>query len=144
MGTRPLNREVEKDDTRYIEEENVLKFYYVESLDDYWIGRRLETKYFAEYDEAMRGFVWRASRHLPWGKHIVDPSTAWKEYTYPSEPKEIPFMDWLEGFFRKHFTAIPEDWIEAYAKKLQEDNRPIMADEIRKMVVEWKVGKENG
>ena len=55
------------------------------------------------------------------------------------------YKDILDGVKEQETVkAIPEDWIEAYAKKLQEDDRPIMADEIRKMVVEWKVGKENG
>lgn len=45
------------------------------------------------------------SRHLPWGKRVTAPETAWKEYTYPTEPKEIPFMEWLKGFVRKHMNA---------------------------------------
>lgn len=42
------------------------------------------------------------------GKHVTAPETAWKEYTYPTEPKEIPFMEWLEGFIHKHMN---EGWI---------------------------------
>lgn len=82
-------------------EEDILKFYYVESLDDYWIGKRADTMYYAEWDD-LQGFVLMYSRYLPWGKHVVEPNTLWKEYTYPSEPKEIPFGKWIKGFLKKH------------------------------------------
>lgn len=87
-------------------EENVLKFYYCESEDDYYIGKRVQNMYYAKYGPG--GFTWFMSRYLPWGKHVTAPETAWKEYTYPTEPKEIPFMEWLEGFIRKHMN---EGWI---------------------------------
>lgn len=87
-----------------INEEDILKFYYVESLDDYWIGRRLDTMYYAEWHQEWKTFVWTHSRYLPWGEHVVAPHTAWKEHTYPSEPKEICFADWIVGFTRKYFT----------------------------------------
>ena len=37
------------------------------------------------------------SRYLPWGTD-----------GYPSEPKEIPFMEWIEGFISKHMN---DGWI---------------------------------
>lgn len=83
-------------------DEDVLKFYYVESLDDYWIGERLDTMYYAEWDFELQSFVWTHSKYLPWGEHVVAPNTLWKEYTYPSEPKEIPFAEWIKGFLKKH------------------------------------------
>ena len=84
------------------EEENELKFYYVESIDDYWVGRRLDNFYYANWHEGL-GFVWSHSRYLPWGEHIVDENTLWKEHTYPSEPIEIPFTEWIVGFVKKYF-----------------------------------------
>ena len=89
----------------YVKEEDVLKFYYVESLDDYWIGRRLDHFYYATWDRELQNFVWSKSRYLPWGEHVVAPDTLWKEHTYPSEPKEIPFADWLKGFYAKYSAA---------------------------------------
>ena len=85
-----------------IDDENELKFYYVESLDDYWVGRRLDYFYYANWHEGL-GFVWSHSRHLPWGEHIVDENALWKEHTYPSEPIEIPFTEWIVGFVKKYF-----------------------------------------
>ena len=92
-------------------EEDILKFYYCESEDDYYIGQRVQNMYYARYADG--GFVWFMSRHLPWREHVVAPETAWKEYTYPSEPKEIPFVKWIEGFIRKHMNdkAADDGWI---------------------------------
>ena len=70
-------------------EEDILKFYYCESEDDYYLGQRVQNMYYARYEPG--GFTWFMSRYLPWG-----------EGNYPSEPKEIPFMEWIEGFIRKH------------------------------------------
>lgn len=89
----------------YVKEEDVLKFYYVESEDDYWIGRRFDNFYYATWDRDLQNFVWSKSRYLPWGEHIVAPDTLWKEHTYPSEPKEIPLKDWLKGFYAKYFMS---------------------------------------
>lgn len=83
-----------------VSEEDELKFYYVESIDDYWIGRRLDNFYYAEW--VINSFVWTHSRYLPWGEHIVDENTLWKEHTYPSEPREIPFTEWIVGFMKKY------------------------------------------
>ena len=83
-----------------VKEEDVLKFYYCESKDDYYIGKRVGNFYYARYGET--GFEWFMSRYLPWGEHVVSPHTLWKEYTYPSEPKEIPFFEWLQGFLKKY------------------------------------------
>lgn len=88
-----------------VEEENILKFYYVRSIDEYWIGRRVDNFYYAEYDSKTRQWVWTHSRHLPWGEHIISTTSLWKEHTYPSKPEEIPFADWLQGFIRKHIAA---------------------------------------
>lgn len=83
------------------DEENELKFYYVESIDDYWVGRRLDNFYYANWHKGL-GFIWSHSRYLPWGEHIVDENTLWKEHTYPSEPIEIPFTEWVVGFVKKY------------------------------------------
>lgn len=87
-------------------EEDILKFYYCESEDDYYIGKRVQNMYYARYADG--GFTWFMSRYLPWGERVTAPETAWKEYTYPTEPKEIPFAEWLEGFIRKHMN---DEWI---------------------------------
>ena len=75
------------------------RFYYCESKDEYLIGARLDTFYYARWDGSS--FTWSMSRYLPWGKHVVAPETAWKEYTYPSEPKEIGMSEWFKGFLGK-------------------------------------------
>lgn len=80
-------------------EEDILKFYYVESLDEYWIGQRCGTRYYGKWTGNC--FTFTHSRYLPWGEHVVAPDTLWKEHTYPSEPKEIPFNEWLQGFLKK-------------------------------------------
>ena len=85
-----------------VEEENILKFYYVRSIDEYWIGQRIDNFYYAEYDPKRCQRVWTHSRYLPWGEHVVSPTSLWKEHTYPSEPEEIPFAEWLQGFIKKH------------------------------------------
>lgn len=85
------------------DDESELKFYYVESVDDYWVGRRLDNFYYANWHEGL-GFVWSHSRYLPWGEHIVDENTLWKEHTYPSEPIEIPFTEWIVGFYKKYLS----------------------------------------
>ena len=82
-----------------IAEEDVLKFYYCESEDKYLVGQRVDTLYYAEVKKT--GLCFRMSRYLPWGEHVVAPNTVWKEYTYPSEPKEIPFFEWLQGYIAK-------------------------------------------
>lgn len=82
-----------------VKEEDVLKFYYIESEDKYVVGRRVDTKYYAEVGKT--GLAFYMSRYLPWGEHVVDTTSAWKEHTYPSEPKEIPFFEWLQGFIKK-------------------------------------------
>lgn len=106
-------------------EEYILKFYHVESLDDYWIGKRLDTMYYAEWNFELQAFVWTYSKYLPWGEHVVAPDTLWKEYTYPSEPKEIPFAKWIKGFLKKHGREQQpcEDCLNrAEVKKNEKDN----------------------
>ncbi len=85
-----------------VPEEDVLKFYYVPSIDEYWLGQRSGNFYFAEYINGQ--WVWTHSRYLPWGEHIVAPDTIWKEHTYPAKPEEISFEEWLKGFARKNIT----------------------------------------
>ena len=82
-----------------INEEDVLKFYYCESEGKFLVGQRVDTRYYAEVCKTGLNFRW--SRHLPWGKHIIAPNTLWKEHTYPSEPKEIDFFDWLQGYIKR-------------------------------------------
>lgn len=82
-----------------VKEEGVLKFYYIESEDKYVVGRRIDNFYYGEVGKT--GLAFYMSRYLPWGEHVVAPDTLWKEHTYPSEPKEIPFFDWLQGFIKK-------------------------------------------
>lgn len=82
-----------------IAEEDVLKFYYCESEDKYLVGQRCDTRYYAEVGKT--GLCYRWSRYLHWGEHVVAPNTVWKEHTYPSEPKEIPFFEWLQGYVAK-------------------------------------------
>ena len=98
-----------------VKEEDVLKFYYCESEDDYYIGKRVENFYYARYGET--GFEWFMSRYLPWGEHVVKPNTLWKEHTFPSEPKEIPFFEWLQGFLRKYCGGTVEECREAREKQ---------------------------
>ena len=109
-----------------VKEEDVLKFYYCESKDDYYIGKRVGNFYYARYGET--GFEWFMSRYLPWGEHVVSPHTLWKEYTYPSEPKEIPFFEWLQGFIKRYCGGTVEECREAVekqkAKKCIIDSRP--------------------
>lgn len=124
---------IEELPTIEVSEENELKFYYVESIDDYWIGQRLDNFYYAEWNDRL-GFVWTHSRYLPWGEHVVAPDTLWKEHTYPSEPREIPFTEWIVGFMKKHSVVpnaeVSEDAISreymlrnlnGYGKDWQED-----------------------
>lgn len=98
-----------------VKEEDALKFYYCESENDYYIGKRVGNFYYARYGE--KGFEWFMSRYLPWGEHIVKPNTLWKEYTYPSEPKEIPFFEWLQGFAKKYCGGTVEECREAVEKQ---------------------------
>ena len=86
--------------SKKVNEEDVLKFYYCESLDKYLVGLRVGTMYYAEITE-LGDLSFFMSRYLPWGEHVKDPNTLWKEHTYPSEPKEIFFSDWLKGFMRQ-------------------------------------------
>ena len=87
-----------------VKEDDILKFYYCERKDKYYVGKRLDTMYYAEVMVYPNGEVclsYQMSRYLPWGEHIIDKNSAWEEYTYPSEPKEISFEEWLEGFLKQ-------------------------------------------
>nr|DAE27084.1 MAG TPA: zinc-ribbon domain protein [virus sp. ctah610] len=98
-----------------VREDEVLKFYYCESEDDYYIGKRMGNLYYARYGKT--GFEWFMSRYLPWGEHVVAPHTLWKENTYPAEPKEIPFFEWLQGFLKKYCGGTVEECREAVGKQ---------------------------
>lgn len=91
-----------------VKEEDILKFYYIESEDKYVVGQRVDTLYYAEVGKT--GLAFYMSRYLPWGEHVVAPDTLWKEHTYPSEPKEIPFFDWLQGFMKKEYGGTIEEF----------------------------------
>lgn len=95
----PINRLRELAQADKADEIGKYRFYYCESEDEYLIGARLDTFYYARWDGSS--FTWSMSRYLPWGKHVVAPETAWKEYTYPSEPKEIGMSEWFKGFLGK-------------------------------------------
>ena len=98
-----------------VNEEDALKFYYCESEDNYYIGKRVGNFYYAKYGET--GFEWFMSRYLPWGEHVIAPNTVWKEYTYPSEPKEIPFFEWLQGFIKRYCGGTVKECREAVEKQ---------------------------
>lgn len=83
-----------------IPEENVLKFYYYESRDQYLVGQRHDSFYYG-YITPFGDLTFYMSRYLPWGEHVVAPTTSWKEHTYPSEPVEIPFTEWLTGVMKQ-------------------------------------------
>lgn len=75
--------------SRMVNEEDVVKFYYCESEDDYFIGMRIDTFYYARYNG--KSWTWEMSRFLDWNKNGL-----------PSEPKELFFTFWLEGFLKKY------------------------------------------
>ena len=83
-----------------VPEEDVLKFYYCESLDQYLIGKRVDNFYYAEITPTG-DFAYSMSRYLPWDQRVKDPNTAWKTYTFPSEPVELHFTDWLRGLMKQ-------------------------------------------
>lgn len=96
-------------------EEDALKFYYCESEDDYYIGKRVGNFYYARYGKT--GFTWFMSRYLPWGEHVIAPNTLWKEHIYPSEPKEMPFFEWLQGFIKRYCGGTVEECRESVEKQ---------------------------
>ena len=96
-------------------EEDILKFYYCDSEDSYLVGLRIGNYYYAHYIDGR--WVFDMSRHLPWGEHVVDDTSAWKEHTYPSEPKEINFSEWLNGFIKKECGGTPEECRAAAEKQ---------------------------
>jgi len=83
-----------------ISSDDVLKFYYCRSLDEYMIGQTVGDKYYAVYDPKSKSFTWRYSKHLPWGKTISLYAT--NDFTYPSEPEEMDFCKWLQRFIFKY------------------------------------------
>lgn len=88
--------------SKKVNEEDVLKFYYCESRDEYYVGRRCDTMYYATVSPDTFVKTFCMSRYLPWGEHVVAPNTLWKEHTYPSEPREIAFSEWLQGWVEKY------------------------------------------
>ena len=103
-------------------EEDILKFYYCDSEDSYLVGLRIGNFYYAHYIDGR--WVFDMPRHLPWGEHVVDDTSAWKEHTYPSEPKEINFSEFLNGFIKKECGGTPEECRAAVEK--QKAKKPIM------------------
>ena len=89
---------------RLNDEPPAYKFYYCESEDSYLLGYRVGNFYYAHWHDGI-GFVFDMSRYLPWGEHVVAPHTAWKEHTYPSEPKEIDSSEWFKGFLAQQLSA---------------------------------------
>lgn len=86
------------------EQGRLVKFYHCESLNEYYIGKRCGNFYYAKAGIQSNGDIclyYKWSRYLPWGEHIVDELSLWKGYTYPSEPKEISFEEWLKGWLRE-------------------------------------------
>lgn len=118
-------------------EENILKFYYCDSEDSYLVGLRIDNFYYAHYIDGR--WVFDMSRHLPWGEHVVDDTSAWKEHTYPSEPKEINFSEWLNGFIKKECGGTPEECMAA-VEKLRAKKPIIKYKQTQDCVteVEWK------
>ena len=108
---------------RLNDEPPAYKFYYCESENSYLLGRRMDTMYYAHWYDGY-GFVWDMSRYLPWGEHVVALHTAWKEHTYPSEPKEIDSSEWFKGFLAQRLSASQRREQEA--------------------VEDWKIYEENG
>ena len=49
---------------------------------------------------------------------------------------------WAEIDAAETVEAIPLDWIESYAQMMVDDDRPIFAENILKMVDEWKQEQE--
>lgn len=80
-----------EDVSQRIKEEEILKFYYCESKDEYYVGRRTGSMYYAIVDPKTFDLTFFMSRYLPWG-----------ENEYPSEPKEISFSEWLKGWVDKY------------------------------------------
>ncbi len=107
------------------EEEKILKFYYCDTEDSYLLGRRVGNFYYAHYCNGH--WVFDMSRYLPWGKHVVEEGSLWKECTYPSEPKEIDFHEWLDGFIKKECGGTLEECRAAVEKQKAKkviDNTP--------------------
>ena len=85
--------------SKRVNEEDILKFYYCESEDLYLVGQRHDTMYYGKVDKS--GITFFMSRYLPWGQHVEGENSVWNGYTYPSEPKEIPFTEWLIGYIKQ-------------------------------------------
>ncbi len=100
--------------SKRIDEEHVLKFYYDESNDYYLVGQRVSTLYYAQVSECSNGFSLNfvLPKDLPWGEHVINPNTLWREFTYPSEPKEIAFTEWLNGFLKQRKNMYSKGYIE--------------------------------
>lgn len=99
-------------------EENILKFYYCNSEDSYLVGLRVGNFYYAHYLDGS--WVFDMSRYLPWSEHVKQEFATWKEHTYPSEPREINFSEWLKGFVKKECGGTPEEcraWKEKQSAK---------------------------
>lgn len=104
----------------HFDDESQIKFYYCESENSYLIGERVGNFYYAHWYHGI-GFAFDMSRYLPWGEHIIDDKTVWKEHTYPSEPIEIDFNTWIKGF----------------VKMIENDNPPLKFEEIHEGMWVW-------
>lgn len=85
------------------DDESILRFYYCESLDSYMIGKRVDNFFYAQWTEGYQAFVFRWSRYLEWGKTDIN------GYTFPSEPREIEFNEWIKGFMQQRVRKAFED-----------------------------------
>ena len=78
-----------------------IRFYYQGDTGRYLVGLRSDTMYYAE--PTLTGWSLCSSRYLPWGETI-------EGYTYPQEPKEVEFREWMYG--------IIENISDQYLKRL--------------------------
>jgi hypothetical protein len=83
-----------------------IRFYHQEDTGKYLVGLRSDTMYYAE--PTLTGWSLCSSRYLPWGKTV-------EGYTYPQEPKEVEFREWMYG--------IIENISDQYLKRLDNLSR---------------------
>lgn len=82
-----------------------IKFYYCDSNGKHYIGKDCDDRYYAEvmfYPSGEIVLSYGMSRYLPWGKTI-------NGYTYPSEPREICFEEYMAWFLDKLRVSTPID-----------------------------------
>lgn len=69
-------------------ENQPIKFYYDENIQEYVIGYRSGNMYYTK--PTLSGWQGYMSRYLPWNETI-------NNFNYKSEPKEVSFQEWLFG-----------------------------------------------